>query len=665
MIDKETLIAYNEAGLKIFPCHADKSPNVPSEKDNGNWKTYEFDIEDLDRFEKVGCRMGEGNGNLFCIDFDTKNSPDENLFKKYCAEIPDDILRKPVTQQTISGGYHFIFKCDNPLNNAKFARTADGKTVIESRGTGGYVVLAPSEGYSVKRGDLLNVPHITDEDFWTLINMAYIFDSYVDNEVANKVYRPKGLTEKYKPTQGTTPWDDFSNNTDAVSLIESYGWSKFREHGDRIYFTREGKKTGISADFHRGYRLFKSLTSTCEPLRQDKGYTLFMLYAEYEHGGDYSAAAKQLYDEGWGDRLNKEDEKEIEGDNPFSEVIDFDSVSKELEDFYSGKIERGTSTNIRILDKYFLFKKFHFIQWISHTSTGKTFMLLYFIALSIKYAGWRWVLAMQENKPYDTLDTIISFLNASVGEDAYKKGNLNIKEQKEWLKSRITFIRSGDKSVFQVMDIAERMQNAEKSKGREGYDALLLDPNNSFIIDVNKKLGHGHEYHTQAAARMLDFSNNIMSIHLTTHITVGGQRGAYSENNNGEKKRRVPRAVDAEYGGSFANKADGVIVLDREVDNEDKWHITKFWSKKNRTAKLGGGINPDDKPVEFWFNRANFGFDIKCGYEEETNPFLSERSFMQNVGEINKLQHDKTLVLNDYSKEYKSDVGMEDLDCPF
>lgn len=664
MIDKEILIKYSEAGLKIFPCHLDKSPNCPSEKDNGNWKTYEFDINDLDRFEMIGCRMGSENGNMFCIDFDTKNSPDANLFKKYCAEIPDEILQQPIVQQTVSGGYHFLFKCDNPLNNAKFARTADGKTVIESRGTGGYVILAPSDGYSLKRGSFDSIPHISDDVFWTLVNTAYIFDSYVDNEIANKVYRPKGLTEKYKPTQGTTPWDDFSNNTDATSLIESYGWSKFREHGDRIYFTREGKSTGISADFHRGYRLFKSLTSNCEPLKQDKGYTLFMLYSEYEHGGDYSAAAKQLYEDGWGDRLTKEEEKNIEGDNPFEHISDWDKISSDLEDYYSGKIEKGASTGSKLMDRYIPFKKNHFVMLGSHTGTGKTFVISYIIALAIKYPNWRWICAMQENMKWDTVDTILSFMNANSAERMYKKQTINFKEQLSYLKGRIKFVNSGDKSVFEVMDIAESINKSEKAKGREGYDALLLDPNNSFKIDVNKNVGFGFEYHSQAGARMLDFSNNSMSLYLTSHFTNGGQRNAYNEDKDGKKKRRVPRKEDIEYYGSYGNKAHTIIIVDRDVNDEDKWHITKLWNKKNRTEKLGGAINPDEKPLEFWFDKHNFGFTIKCGYEEESNPLLindfskvAELSIQDN----NLTKFPPTQAMEGLHTEYDSRNGFDDV----
>ena len=110
--------------------------------------------------------------------------------------------------------------------------------------------------------------------------------------------KKKGPVHNGKGMPGT----DYLERGDRSALLVDHGWEKVGERGDNELWRRPGKNKGHSATWHTRKRLFYCFTSSTE-LDALKAYNLFMLYAEMEHGGDFSKAGKQLYADGYGDRL--------------------------------------------------------------------------------------------------------------------------------------------------------------------------------------------------------------------------------------------------------------------------------------------------------------------------------------------------------------------------
>ncbi len=102
--------------------------------------------------------------------------------------------------------------------------------------------------------------------------------------------------------------DDYSAHWQEVMppLLERHGWKYLRTDGENQRWQRPAKNgDGISASLgiagaHAG-KLFV-FSSSAAPLEADRGYSAFQVYAVLEHGGDWSAAARALAAEGYGEQ---------------------------------------------------------------------------------------------------------------------------------------------------------------------------------------------------------------------------------------------------------------------------------------------------------------------------------------------------------------------------
>jgi len=179
MIEARKAIDYLRAGLSVLPANrAQKRPclprwsefqkRLPTEPEVGHWFAGSHDA--------ICVVCGEVSGNLEVIDFDNHGE----LFPKWKESIPGDLLAKLVIEQTPSGGYHVAYRFDGRgCNSVKLAQgERDGKmvTLIETRGNGGLVLCAPTEGYELRLGDYGALPVLTMEERISLLQAARHFD---------------------------------------------------------------------------------------------------------------------------------------------------------------------------------------------------------------------------------------------------------------------------------------------------------------------------------------------------------------------------------------------------------------------------------------------------------------------------------------------------------
>ena len=245
-----------------------------------------------------------GFEDLEVIDVDLKvfstTSEKNNFWNEYLSILKDAIFdfdKKFVIYKTKNAGYHILYKTKRVGGNQKIAKLKDHKeAVIETRGLGGYVFMYPES----KVSDLsyFEVQYISDADWNTIMKISQSYN-YIEPKVDTE---PK--IKKVYAGGGLTPWEDFNNQTSVWSVI-SDDFTVVRDFADKTFIKRIG-----SLNYHSGI-IYKSenllwLFSTGTIYPHEKQISPYVAFTYKYHNGDFSASAKDLYNQGFGDRIKKE-----------------------------------------------------------------------------------------------------------------------------------------------------------------------------------------------------------------------------------------------------------------------------------------------------------------------------------------------------------------------
>lgn len=270
---------YRQNGLHVFP--------VKNKKPLVSWTSLPEVLDFSQGDGAIAC--GHRSGNIEVLDFDIKNTDRDLITELFENPELHSIYKKLTVQLTISGGYHFAYRCPEISGNQKLAVSADGKkALIETRGEGGYFVAAPSEGYKLIQGDLNNIQEITPEEREILLNACRSL-----NEYWPEVKIPK------QTQQGVTPWADYNEKDDFLTLLSNSGWTYLKTIGDNQHYCRPEKKGSTSATWSISKRLFYVFTSSTlfEP---NKAYSPAAAFAFIECNGNFEEAGRRLRALGYG-----------------------------------------------------------------------------------------------------------------------------------------------------------------------------------------------------------------------------------------------------------------------------------------------------------------------------------------------------------------------------
>jgi len=277
---------YIRSGLSVIPCGEDKKPQC-------QWTPYKDRLPKTDELsypDAIGIVCGKVSGGLEVVDVDLKNDPTGTLIERLdTAKEIHGIDFPYVIQKTPSGGCHLIYKCPVVEGNQKLAQSPEGKTLIETRGEGGYILAAPSAGYEVLFGDLLEIPTITIDQRDALLAACRSL-----NEKYDEVRPPKQAT-----AGDITPWEDFNQRADVPAILQKHGWTFTRTIGENQHFCRPDK-TGATSGTWNGQRFYCFTSSTI--LEPSKAYTPSALFTYLECGKDFSEAGRRLRAEGYGSK---------------------------------------------------------------------------------------------------------------------------------------------------------------------------------------------------------------------------------------------------------------------------------------------------------------------------------------------------------------------------
>ena len=298
--------SYLEAGLSVLPAsRTGKRPavrtwakyqkNLPTEAEVRAWFANTHDA--------LCLIAGEVSGNLELLDFDRGGEMFGPWVEKVESALPG-LMDRLVIEVSQSGGRHVVYRCESEIaRNMKLAQRKgeDGEIValIETRGEGGLFLCAPSEGYELKQGDLLNLPVLTEDERKTLLQIGWELNEYTpDRPPKTPEVGPCG--PRFEGGNEDRPGDDFNARGDLRALLRKYGWQFCYVHSDgNEHWTRPGKPRGnTSATLKDGQ--FYVFSSNAAPFEQNKSYSAFAVYAMLEHGGNFEMAASALSLEGYG-----------------------------------------------------------------------------------------------------------------------------------------------------------------------------------------------------------------------------------------------------------------------------------------------------------------------------------------------------------------------------
>lgn len=310
------IVKYIDAGISVIPVRdREGQGGVVKTPFGRSWKQYQKEIIRKDTLfhqmdveydtTAVAIVCGKVSGNLEIIDIDVKYKPgiDAQLFSAI-RDLYPEILEKLRIHSTPSGGYHIIYRCteevpgsqklaSRPKTEGELAEKPSPKVVtfIETRGEGGYAVAPPALDYEVKAP--VPVPILSVSERNSLIALAESFNEHI---VVEKPPRPKKAESDY---YDTNPFDDFNNRVDPTALVESLGWKYHRHNSQFIWYTRPGKKTGVSMSFNLFKRFFFNFTGSTI-LEENKGYSPANLLAHFAFGGDKKKLYADLVSKGYG-----------------------------------------------------------------------------------------------------------------------------------------------------------------------------------------------------------------------------------------------------------------------------------------------------------------------------------------------------------------------------
>jgi P4 family phage/plasmid primase-like protien len=306
-------LALLQAGVSVVPLNSKKLPLSPvlpiklggdgnpelyeNGKPKHTWKPYQevpatsHDVQRWranDRWAGVAMVAGKVSGGLMVLDFD-----EARFYEAWKVAVGSKADTLPA-QQTGGGGYQVMLRCAQPGRNQKLAwipdeREDDGRAIaIETRGEGGYAVVAPSlhpsgNQYRMLNSDFTRIPLVDDETVQALLAAAKQLDEapYGKKNLKKMPEAPSG--------SGESVIDAYNDRVSIHDALQQYGYQQVTS--DR-YTRGPGHSASVQISQKDGRDFWSVHWSTNDPLEGPYKRTAFNIFCEMEHSGDVKAAVK-------------------------------------------------------------------------------------------------------------------------------------------------------------------------------------------------------------------------------------------------------------------------------------------------------------------------------------------------------------------------------------
>lgn len=328
----EAALAAYDAGLCVVRAHDDGS-KAPV----GTWKQWQTTRPPraqvarwfADGHPGMGIICGAVSGNLEMLELEGVAVREGiwDRLQQRCDEAGlGPVLDRIVygySETTPSAGIHMVYRSDEIDGNLKLARRDKVTTLIETRGEGGFVVVAPSHGpvhptgqaWELENGSFASIAAITPDERRLLHAICREFDEVTPEDEtkplpdaieANITIAPitvgghEGWMQAVIDELDRKSWRD---------VLEPYGWTYCMTAKNVDYWRRPDKSEGgFSATTNAKGTDRLIVFSSNTPFSEYTGRGLAPSYdrldviATYSHGGDRVAAARALAGPGFAPR---------------------------------------------------------------------------------------------------------------------------------------------------------------------------------------------------------------------------------------------------------------------------------------------------------------------------------------------------------------------------
>ena len=282
----------------------------PTEEELQSW------FSGLGSYNGIAVVCGDVSGGLEIIDIDS-----DEYVQPWMEQVESrapGLIDRLILVKTPRPGRHVYYRCSSIGGNQKLAQKIvtnpatgmpETKTLIETRGEGGYALIPPTPWYChpnkrpyqyCTERTLVDVQEISVQERDLLLEVSRSF-----NATPYRQPVPHRRATIHRPTDLRRPDDDFNSRADWTEILEGYGWSlSHRDLDGKEHWTRPGKTEGTSATLnYEGNNLFHVFSSNADPLEQEKSYTKFHFFATMECEGDFSRAMRELASRGFGQQI--------------------------------------------------------------------------------------------------------------------------------------------------------------------------------------------------------------------------------------------------------------------------------------------------------------------------------------------------------------------------
>lgn len=303
-----TALEARQAGISVVPVLPDgrKRPAV-------RWHIYQCCLatpREIARWfghEEHGLALITGaiSGGLEALDFDSLaiyEAWSERVWQWGYGALVDRLTGGYL--EATPRGVHLLYRCCPAEPNQKLASVpVDGpqrmRTLIETRGEGGLVIVAPSGGgvhpsgepYVLLAGGISSLPTLSAEERQILFAATRSFDQMTAGLALNGERRHS----RTALAQRERPGDRYNRRASWAEVLEPHGWKRLATRGGESYWQRPGKQdSGVSATTNYQGSDLLYVFSTSTVFEAGRAYSKFAAYAILQHGGDFRAAARAL-----------------------------------------------------------------------------------------------------------------------------------------------------------------------------------------------------------------------------------------------------------------------------------------------------------------------------------------------------------------------------------
>ena len=320
--------AWYDAGFCVIPSHEDGG-----KRPFGQWKKYQTERptwEQLSiwltsgRYTGIGLIMGQASGNAEMLEIEGPS----DLIAGRVSQLFDaartfdingdlglvDLIERVYhgcSEVSAGGGLHMFLRItDGPVpGNTKLAMDAD-KVIAETRGEGGFVIVWPTPARTGHKPNeaylLLPNAHPSRTAQVTAAQHQWLHAIFSDafGGLPQQIPAPIKATPAPATTGELSPFDDYRQRVTWREILEPAGWTWHSKDAEHDYWVRPGKnpRDGHSASTIEDGPFYLFSTSVAG-MPVQVGLSKADVYTHLHHGGDRSAATRQLRADGYGDSL--------------------------------------------------------------------------------------------------------------------------------------------------------------------------------------------------------------------------------------------------------------------------------------------------------------------------------------------------------------------------